>query len=54
MAAMAGLVGSLLMHICTNYETIMNGTQPDGKFMMTEGNCSVTQVIIWSLGVIIS
>jgi hypothetical protein len=54
MAATAGLVGTLLMHICTNYETIMNGTQPGGKFMMTEGNCSLTQAIIWSLGVLIS
>jgi hypothetical protein len=48
MAATAGLVGTLLMHICTNYETIMNGTQPDGKFMMTEGKSNVTQAI-WGL-----
>jgi hypothetical protein len=33
MAAAAGLVGTLLMHICTNHEAIMNGTEPDGKFM---------------------
>jgi hypothetical protein len=43
MAAAVGLVGTLLMHICTNYEAIMNGTQPDGKFMMTEGKSSVTR-----------
>jgi hypothetical protein len=52
MAATAGLVGTLLMHICTNYDVIMNGTQPDGKFMMTEGNCNVTQTVIWSTGLL--
>jgi hypothetical protein len=36
MAATAGLVGALLMHICTNYEAIMNGTQPGGELTATE------------------
>jgi hypothetical protein len=36
MAATAGLVGALLMNICTNYEAIVNGTGPDGEFTTTE------------------
>jgi hypothetical protein len=36
MAAAAGLVGTLLMHVCTNYEAIMNSTQSEGKFVRTQ------------------
>jgi hypothetical protein len=40
MAATAGLVGALLMQVCTNYEAILNGTQPDGEFVTTETKCN--------------
>jgi hypothetical protein len=40
MAATAGLVGALLMNICTNYEAILNGTQPGGEFTATEQGSS--------------
>jgi len=36
MAAAAGLVGALLMNICTNYQAIINGTQPGGELATTE------------------
>jgi hypothetical protein len=54
MAAAAGLVGTLLVHICTNHEAIMNGTQADGESLMTEGNCKATQAITWSVGMFAS
>jgi len=41
MAATAGLVGALLMHICTNYEAIMNGTRPDGELTAAEQGSGV-------------
>jgi hypothetical protein len=34
MAATAAMVGTLLMHICTNYEVIMKGTEPGGKYVV--------------------
>jgi hypothetical protein len=48
MAATAGLVGTLLVHMCANHEAILNGTQPDGEFMTSETNCDVSSGGSWT------